>query len=159
MLEADAAARQQGYAQAAGATRIYTPQFVVGGTGHVVGARAMQLMDMIRTVESAPQLITLAAARQGDKITVSAQALRALPGPVDVQVVTFLPEQTVDIRRGENAGRRLSYANIVTSWSVVSHWSGRRDLAVSVTPAQPGPVVVILQQSGFGPILAAARVD
>ena len=76
-----------------------------------------------------------------------------------VQLVRYMPEQTVEIERGENAGRVVTYRNVVTSWEHVADWAGVEPLDLS-TPA-PGsePAVVILQNDGPAAILAAARAD
>jgi len=71
-------------------------------------------------------------------------------------VVRFSPQETVDIRRGENAGRQLSYANIVTDWDVVGEWRGRGDLSMAVNVSGNAPIVVIVQEPGPGSVMATA---
>ena len=48
------------------------------------------------------------AERKGDKIVIQAKADPPLTDPVQVQLVRYLPEQTVEIGRGENAGRVIT---------------------------------------------------
>ena len=75
-----------------------------------------------------------------------------------MQLVRYIPEETVDIRRGENAGRVLTYTNIVTDWDVVDRWDGRDDLVISTPVSGDLPIVVIIQQSTNGPIVGAAQL-
>ena len=75
-----------------------------------------------------------------------------------VQVVRYTPQETVAIRRGENAGQNLSYAHIVNDWAVVGRWDGSEALNLRAAAEGDDPVVVIIQQAGFGPILAAAEL-
>lgn len=76
-----------------------------------------------------------------------------------VQLVRYTPEATVEILRGENRGRTLSYSNIVTSWDVIARWDGAETLRLGAELSGGQPSVVIVQQAGNGPILAAARVE
>jgi len=53
----------------------------------------------------------------------------------------------------------MDYANVVDSWQVVGQWDGRGERRLSLTATGDLPAVVLVQQAGPGPILAAARVD
>ncbi len=76
-----------------------------------------------------------------------------------VQLVRYKPEETVAIERGENAGRTLTYRNIVTSWEALGDWTGEAPLSITAKAPGPDPAVVILQAQGPSFIHAAARVD
>ena len=76
-----------------------------------------------------------------------------------VQLVRYEPEASVDIRRGENAGRTISYANIAREWKVIGEWDGSKPLSLKARAKEDLPVAVIIQQKGFGRILAAAKVE
>lgn len=71
----------------------------------------------------------------------------------------YHPEMTVDIKRGENAGRSITYSNIVTSWELVGKWAGDAPLDLSARAEGADAVVVILQTPGPGPIIAAERLN
>lgn len=149
-------ARQQAYAQAAQAAMIYTPQMIVGGTDQMVGSRPMQVMDSLQAHASKPSPFDVELMRSGDMVTITAAP--GLPGDYDVQLVRYMPTQTVDIRRGENAGSQIDYANIVTSWTVLGQWDGLMPLDVSVPAEGPDAIVAIIQQTGHGAIVGAARL-
>lgn len=153
--------RQQGYARAAGATTIYTPQFVVGGQDIVVGAKAMKLADQIAAHSAVTLPVQLDLSRDGEKVSVSAEwrATDTAAEPMVVQLVRVANQETVDIRRGENAGETLTYSNIVRSWDVLTDWDGAAPLAIAADVADADAVVVIVQAGTNGAILGAARVN
>ncbi|MEO1639459.1 MAG: DUF1223 domain-containing protein [Pseudomonadota bacterium] len=149
-------ARQNAYARAANATTIYTPQMVINGLDHVVGSRPIQVMETVQAHANQPNPVEVEVTRRGNRVEITAET-RAR-GNYTVQLVRYIPEETVDIRRGENAGRQLTYANIVTDWDVVDRWDGRDDLEISTPVSGDKPIVVIIQQSTNGPIVGAAHL-
>ena len=149
--------RQRAYAQAAGEHMVYTPQMIIGGTHHVIGTDAMALMDAMREHAALPVAVNLDLRRNGTTLQISAST--EMPGAMLVQVVRYAPEQSVDIERGENAGRRLTYVNVVTSWQVLGRWDGLAPLTLETAMSGNEPVVVIVQEDGPGRILAAKRLN
>jgi hypothetical protein len=148
--------RQHAYARAANAATVYTPQMIIGGVDHVIGSRPMQVMDAVqaRGRQAAPFDVTLT--RRGNSVAINAAP--GARGDYVVQLVRYKPEETVAIRRGENAGRNLRYSNIVMSWDIIGRWDGRSPLALEVDIAGDNPVVVIVQASTSGPIVGAAEL-
>ncbi len=149
--------RQKGYAHAAGARTIYTPQMIVGGMEHLVGVRPEELMELIARHQQVPASVHLSLTRAGGQLSISAEAA-ALGRPVVVQLVEYVPSETVTIERGENAGQTLTYANIVSGWTELGTWDGTAPLSLSVPAGGDRPAVVILQEQGPGRIVAAARL-
>jgi hypothetical protein len=94
--------------------------------------------------------------RQDGQVLIRAGADARISAPVVVQLVRFRPLARVEIAHGENAGRTIDYANIVTSWRRIGLWDGRADLALKVEAAGDEAVVVILQDEGPGLVRAAA---
>ncbi|WP_343079379.1 DUF1223 domain-containing protein [Ostreiculturibacter nitratireducens] len=151
--------RQKAYARAVGARSVYTPQIVVQGQEHLVGLRPMELADLIRAHGAKPSPVRLTLERAGGAVRIRAEALgNPLRRELIVQLVRYTPEEVVEIMHGENAGRRITYANIVTSWQPLGEWDGAAPLAMEAPAEGDGPTVVILQEEGPGPILAAARL-
>lgn len=149
--------RQRAYARAAGKRMIYTPQMIVGGRDHVVGTKPMELARQIERHHDIPAAVPVVLERRGNKLRVSAPG-GMVSGDLMVQLVRYLPRATVDIRRGENAGRTLTYANIVTELSVIGTWNGKQPLSLETRLKDDGPVVVLIQSKRHGPILGAARL-
>ncbi|MDG1529853.1 MAG: DUF1223 domain-containing protein [Paracoccaceae bacterium] len=148
--------RQKSYSARAGARTIYTPQMVVGGVDHVVGFKPMDLAEAMEIRRKAQTPVTLNITANGTSIDVMATSDTRIRGGAEIVVVRYTPKQTVDILRGENAGRKLTYNNIVTSLERVAKWDGRRDFTMNFNPKGNEPVVVMVQEANHGPILAAA---
>lgn len=149
-------ARQKAYAYASGNHTIYTPQMIVGGLDQIVGNRGMELAELIDRHGDQPARVRLTVARASAELTIRAEALGPLDGPVLVQLVRFLPEERVEIRSGENAGRTITYTNVVTDWREIGRWSGEAPLDVTAEAPGDAPAAVILQKEGPGAILASA---
>ncbi len=150
--------RQKRYAQVANSRSIYTPQMIVGGTEHVIGTKPMQLADAIATRKAQDYGVQMSVAVRGGKLVVTAEPERGLPRAMIVQLVRYHPGKDVSIRRGENAGRTITYSNIVTAWEQIGKWDGRKALNLSKRLSGNDRVVVILQEQGQGQILAAAEL-
>ena len=152
--------RQKGYAHAQSARTIYTPQFMIAGQTAIGGAHPQEIDALIAEAATRPEnvRIQVVLADEG-RIRISASPLARLQGPVQINLVRYLPRAEVSITRGENKGRRIDYANVVTSWQILGTWSGRGELSVEAPYSGDERGVVILQAAGFGPILSAARVD
>jgi len=74
-------------------------------------------------------------------------------------LLRYQPESTVEILRGENAGRTLSYANVVTDMQVVTEWDMSEPLNLDVELAGDLPAVIIVQGDRNGPVKAVLKVD
>lgn len=83
----------------------------------------------------------------------------------DVWVCPVIASQTVSIGRGENAGKTVTYTNIVRGWIRLGPWTGgaaRYELDLSRIQQDGIDQVVVMVQSGSpgapGPILGAAKL-
>jgi hypothetical protein len=151
--------RQKGYARAIGSRTIYTPQLIVGGIDRIEGVAPEALAAALARHREAAPRVRLTAVRTGDRIDIRAEAMAPLAAPARVQLVRIDPEETVTIERGENAGRTITYRNIVTDWQAVAEWPGSGPLEIIASAPGDEPAVVIVQEAGPAGILAAARVD
>lgn len=149
--------RQKGYAHARGARTIYTPQMIVGGHTAVVGHRPMELAESIMSERDEPRTVGLEVTREGGSIDVRVWPVQPVEGDILLQLVRYDPSETVSIRKGENAGHTFTYHNIVTDWETMATWNGRGPLAIRHPVSGSEPAVVLVQEAGYGPILAAAR--
>lgn len=151
--------RQKKYAHVAGRKMIYTPQMIVNGQEDVVGAHAMELLDLIAQHKAAPARVDLVARREEGAVFVQVQPLtEPVTGPLVMYLVQYSPLQSVHITRGENAGRDLEYANVVTGWTKLGSWDGKSQIELQSDLDGDHPAVVLVQQPGAGAIVAAARV-
>lgn len=152
-------ARQKGYAHAAGRDMVYTPQMVVGGQEALAGTRPMKLAQLIDRQRALPAQARLTVERAGSDLRVRVAPEMALEGSYVLHLVRFDRRHHVDIGRGENAGRSIDYANVVTGWTEVGRWDGQGARDFDLTLPDDGPAALLLQRLDFGPIIAAARVD
>ncbi|SHI90125.1 DUF1223 domain-containing protein [Wenxinia saemankumensis] len=149
--------RQQSYARAFHERMVYTPQIIVDGRVHTIGNRPMEVMDLIHAHGDRPAGAEIEMSRQGDRLTVKAEA--HAPGPYVVQMVRYRPSERVDITAGENAGHSVTYRNIVTEWHVVEEWDGAAPLDLGLDLEGDDPVAILIQRPGPGEIVAAAALD
>jgi hypothetical protein len=149
--------RQKGYARAMGERMIYTPQMILEGQTHVVGNRPMDVADALMRVGETRGGSDMTASLAGDQLTVSVYQMPAAKEPMLLQLVAYTPSETVKIGRGENAGKEVTYVNVVTSWQVLTEWDGQGTLTMTLpeTPADQ-PLALILQHPRQGAIEAAA---
>ena len=151
--------RQKHYARSMGEKMVYTPQIVVDGMSHTVGSDAARVMKLINYSREHEPQIELSVGRDEGMISINAEAIERLQGKVDVNIIYYQPEAKVDIKRGENAGSTITYTNIVSEYLHVGTWGGRGALDLEAPVTSDLPMVVLLQEKGYGPILAAIDVE
>lgn len=151
--------RQKQYARAVKSRMIYTPQMVIGGVDRVEGNTPDAVVKMIGKHKGALSPVRLSVERQGDMVVIRAVADPALPAGAVVELVRYEPSAVVEIERGENAGRTVTYRNIVTEWTKLADWPGVAPLELTAPAPGAAPLVVIVQEPGPAAVLAAARVE
>lgn len=152
--------RQRLYAQRYARSSVYTPQMVVNGQEDVVGTHAMELADLIAKHKAAPQPVRISATRNGSKVEVRVENTNGskLDGTFIVQLVRYTPQHEIDITRGENAGKRLKYTNVVDDLTVIGRWNGKSSQNFSARLDDGSEAVVLVQRKGPGAIVGAAQV-
>jgi hypothetical protein len=151
-------ARQKAYAYAAGTRSIYTPQMIIGGTHRLEGLRPMDVADVIQQKAGQPSQVRFRLKRNGQMMEIVVEADPPLERSVNVDLVRYRESETVNIRGGENAGRTVTYHNIVTEWDTLGSWEGTGPVAFHVRIEGDEPAVVIVQENGPGAIVGAARM-
>ncbi|MBV1705740.1 MAG: DUF1223 domain-containing protein [Hyphomicrobiales bacterium] len=150
-------ARQKAYARARHDDNVFTPQAVVDGVGQTVGSNAGAVHNLLTGERGKDGALcvptTLARQSDGLKVTLAA-ATCAAPGAADVWLLKLRERATVKIGRGENAGRTLTYSNIVLSMRNIGQWNGGAQ-TINVDAANGDYVVLV--QKGHGAILGAAQ--
>jgi hypothetical protein len=119
--------RQRAYAGERKDRAVYTPQMIVNGRDHVVGSdragidRAIDRHTRAQRNPSVP--ITLTADR--DTITAQLGGSADGMGAATVWLVQFDLRDTVEIGRGENQGRQITYSNVVRQMQPIGRWKGQ----------------------------------
>ena len=91
--------RQKGYAKAAGRRMIYTPQMIINGVDHVVGNHPMDVSDLIALHEARSRPVALELETAGGKTILTLRATGEVSGEIQVMLVDYDPEATVEITR------------------------------------------------------------
>ncbi|MEM9707446.1 MAG: DUF1223 domain-containing protein [Pseudomonadota bacterium] len=150
--------RQRAYARAAGSRMIYTPQMVIDGQTHVIGSKPMDLSDALNKHGARPDPVAIDLVRSGDRVRVTARAEGSVPRGMEIQLFTYEEEASRAIRRGENAGRTLTYHHIVTEWQTLGQWSGDGAYEAVLNVSAGTPLAVVVQGPNTGPVLGAAQL-
>ncbi|PID37108.1 MAG: DUF1223 domain-containing protein [Rhodobacterales bacterium] len=152
-------ARQRAYAHLAGGGPIYTPQIVVSGVDVFAGGRPMKLAELIERHRGGMGAVALRVLRDAGGWTADVVPGEALPeGEYHIELVEFVPRAEVEILHGENAGRVVTYANIVMARRVLRLWDGQGTVRVSLPGSQAEGLALVVQAAGPGRVLAAARL-
>lgn len=153
------AQRQIAYRDAWHKSVVYTPQMVIQGLHDVRGNNADLVAKAITAAQQNDPPIAVTIERQGGMLK-----CRIEPGPKPVTgtvwIAKYAKSSTVDIERGENAGRRITYMNVVKSLNRIGTWSGTGPEEVAMPqPEQGEGVAVWIQDGDAGQIVAAAKVE
>ena len=73
-----------------------------------------------------------------------------------IYLARYTPHQTVEITRGENAGKTVDYTNVVSEWTTIGEWDPKEPLRMQTRVTGEAPGVVILQKGNAGAVVAAA---
>jgi hypothetical protein len=150
--------RQRAYAKAARSRTIFTPEMVVQGEDRLKGHDATSIVEEIKRQLARPAQAEITLKRDGDMLDIHVEpAAAAAPGPSEVYLVRFIPSEGVQIDGGENAGREVTYTNIVTDWRTIGEWDGTGPLDLR-QEAEEGPLAVIVQREHMGAVLTAAEL-
>jgi hypothetical protein len=158
--------RQRSYASVRGDGEVYTPQAVVNGLKGCVGSDLSAIESAVKSTTSivSKEAVSLSVRRENGRLIVeiggAAPTSRHKTGMLFVAAVAR--SMTVPIGRGENAGRTVTYTNVVRKLIEAGEWQGApTSFAVPLdTVAKDGDMLVVfLQVDKLGPIVAAARSD
>ena len=156
--------RQRGYAAARGDGQVYTPQIVVAGRWHMVGSDRAAIDAAIAAAAELPSVdLSISLEEAGLHIGVG-EAPADGPSWGTWWIVMFDETETVEIGRGENAGRTVTYHHIALEMHRVAMWRGDA-MSIELPLMELAEIgadgcVVILQQDGVGglpgPVIGAA---
>ncbi|MEM7170499.1 MAG: DUF1223 domain-containing protein [Pseudomonadota bacterium] len=148
--------RQRDYARALKHRFVYTPQMVIDGATHVVGSRRGQVLETIESIAEDQNESGVTVDISGGKVRVSGG--QAPDGDATVWMAVYDREKTSDITRGENAGKKLAYHNVVREFRKLGSWDGdAAEFALSITdPESHDGCAIIIQHGETGRVIAAA---
>ncbi|HML27563.1 MAG TPA: DUF1223 domain-containing protein [Hyphomicrobium sp.] len=155
--------RQRNYARTRGDGAIYTPQAVVNGMVPVNGASKAEIEQAIaQTAETAgPRQVPVRfwQERNTMNFALGADAPGHAPREATIWLGVVQMSGSVPIKEGENAGKTLTYTNIVHELIPVGIWKGQPMQVqlprAAMMQADVQKVVVIVQEGRSGPIIGA----
>ncbi|TDH37711.1 DUF1223 domain-containing protein [Pseudohoeflea suaedae] len=123
--------RQKGYARTLGSASVYTPQAVVNGRDHANGGDDAAIKALLAGFEKKGMGLTVDVGlkRSGDTIDVTIGEMPAggdAAGRAEIVVAYFDKANTVEIPRGENRGKRITYHHSVRNFEIIGMWSGEQ---------------------------------
>jgi hypothetical protein len=159
--------RQKEYAARRGDGQVYTPQMVINGRAHAVGSHRNSVLDAIGKQAAVPDsyFVPIEMSARGNELDVIVGG-----GPTDriiqastVWVMSVQPEVTVEIGRGENSGRTVTYHNVVRQLTPAGMWKGdpvRLSLPKKqIMDGQASMCVAVLQGDNGGSVLGCASMS
>ena len=116
--------RQYDYARTLGRKSVYTPQVIVNGRDHLNGSDKRGIEAKMDRFNRAGRglVVSVDASQDGDHIMVD---IGAGSGKANIIMIYFDRENTVDVKRGENRGRKLTYWHSVKDMQTVAMWDGK----------------------------------
>lgn len=158
--------RQRAYARVRGDRSIYTPQTVVNGLTHVAGNNSRAVRAAIAQtraqIEKIGVPVSIAANGTRLDVNVAEAAADSTVRKGTLWLVLFSKDEEVQIKRGENAGRSITYHNVVREMTPVGMWDGKAmQLQLprnDVMGKGYDGCAVLLQAGSAGPIIGAAML-
>jgi len=147
--------RQRAYAHAQKQRMIYTPQLIINGVENMMGKIYDEVSASIRKVTVQKAVMKLSSSRARDAYTVTLSASHR-HGTYDVQLVRVSPINIVKILGGENAGKTVTYVNVVTDLRSLGSWDGQGKVTFKTGDLVRGKYTILVQHQGHGKIVAAA---
>ncbi len=159
--------RQREYAHKRGDGAVYTPQVVINGVAHYVGFNKRKIDASIGKNHNNPKgslPVPLRLSLQNDEFIIetgsASNSKNLSKNEVMFWIVAVQSSGTVNIKRGENSGHKMTYYNIVRGLTPVGSWNGKpktiRVSKKSVAKPHADKYLVLLQKGSTGQIIGAS---
>lgn len=132
--------------QLVGKDNVFTPKAVIGGKAQAIGTDKAGIQKAIGKQGETPVKVRTA---KSDGVVFN---LENVPADAELMLVTFQKDITTRVSKGENHGKTLESANVVTAYRQLKP-------VASFKTAAPGPglgCALLVHAKGQGPILGAA---
>ena len=150
-----ATARQQRYTGLLGLATAYTPQIVVDGQWQAVGSSRAEVERAIGAARRSREAVPVALAVEPGRVKIEIGSGGA---PGSVLLIGFDRRQVSAVARGENSGRTLAHADVVSSIEEVGQYDGRA-LTLEAPVRLPAERVAAILQARDGRVLGVAAAD
>lgn len=141
--------RQYAYARTLGRSNVYTPQAVINGRDHMSGSDLRGINAKLDALHKEGKGLTVdvKTVRRGDELEIN---IGPGKGKANVVIAYFDRNQVIQVEKGENAGRKITYWHMVNDLQTVGMWDGkplRLVLPANVMEAKRHEGCVVLLQS------------
>lgn len=152
--------RQFDYGKSRGDMQVYTPQMVMNGHYHAVGSDEAAVRKFIAECrdEGLSVPVSLSVSEKELKVEIPARPVGA---EATLWLMAVAPAVTQTVEHGENAGKSITYFNVVRNMVPAALWKGEdyhgswmRD---AVIPADCTSCIAVLQKDKTGPVIGLAR--
>lgn len=156
--------RQRAYAEAQGASMVYTPQMIIAGAIDVVGSDRKAIERALKKAYTRNTMYRIRVMREQDGRVVAQFPEAPIGVPATIWLVTYQKSAESQVKAGENAGRDLITYNVVRSLQKVGMWYGpateiELKLDAAARASSPDACAIIANQAEHGPIIAAAAFN
>lgn len=152
--------RQFDYGKSRGDMEVYTPQMVMNGHYHAVGSKPAEVRKFITECREEGLKATLSLTVTGKEVKVTIPA-QAITGEATLWLMAIAPEVKAVIERGENAGKTVTYHNVVRNMVPAALWKGEEYQGAwmrdAVIPADCTSCIAVLQKDKTGQVIGLAR--
>lgn len=161
----EATRRQRVYAWAMRRRGVYTPQMVVDGKLQGIGSYRGTIAGLIQIRQKAKDhgVEVILARADAKTLTLTVKGDQGRTGKCTVWLIYFDRQHTTKIPRGENAGKTLTYYNVVREFRKIAVFKGQ-DMTVTLPArgakgARYDRAAILVQRPKGGRIVGAAVVD
>ena len=157
--------RQRAYSKRFDTGPISTPEAIINGASHALGSDRDDIEQAIKATETAlsSRRVEVRAWGLGPNIIIETGAApdgEAVEATIWIAVVQ--KRATVKVKAGENAGKDLTYYNVVHELTPIGLWNGRpttvRLARGSVMVPDSEDLIVMIQEADNGPIIGVAKL-
>lgn len=151
--------RQHGYASLTPKPKIYTPQMIINGQEGFIGSRAYEVNTKIKSAQN-HTIESITVNKNSDNNLIITLPNIGTKGNYRIWAYGYKGSQGVNIPRGENAGRMISYTNPVLTYNNLGPWDGfGKNITLEIPSQEINGIAILAQDNGYGKIIAAGKVD
>ncbi|MGF1544293.1 MAG: DUF1223 domain-containing protein [Parvularculaceae bacterium] len=128
-----------------GAARVYTPQIVVNAATETVGSRRAAVWQLVDEAASKLPEIGVDARLEGREVAFD---VSGAPSGLRAAIVMFKKTTRTPVGGGENAGERLTNANVVVEMKPLGEIAGPSTFTVDAPSAENGCALILSKPNG-----------
>ena len=154
--------RQEDYNKGMGKRGVYTPEIIINGERHIIGADANKVYENILEEKQKVRFgLDVSLDETQEKISLSVGEGKAPKGTI-IRLVWYSGEETIKVGMGRNKGKDLKFTNVVFGSKIIGDWDGDpKSLSIDLAEIRASGadcIAVLVQNGDPGPILGAAKL-